>query len=250
MPDVFDVLTQLVGERPSWTFAAILVMHVAAGLTAVVSGATAMLSPKRNGRHPKAGRTYYAALCVVCATAVGMAAMRWPEDAYLVVLGTLSLAAASVGYLARHHRWQGWIRIHILGMATSYIVLMTAFYVDNGPRVPVWDRLPWLAFWIVPGVIGFPLVARALVRHSAGLRAPPVRTIERIAALWSSRFACNHAFDDAELGALAEPNNKALGLDGEQWAPQEMLFSQRDGDPFDQPLDSSRPCGGNSYVVK
>jgi hypothetical protein len=178
MPDVFDLLTQLVGERPSWTFAALLVVHIAAGLTAVVAGATAMLSPKRSGRHPKAGRTYYMALCVVCATAVGMAAMRWPEDAYLVVLGSLSLAAASLAYLARHYRWQGWIRLHILGMGTSYIVLMTAFYVDNGPRLPMWDRLPVLAFWIVPSLIGFPLVARALVRHGAGLHAAPARTIE------------------------------------------------------------------------
>ena len=178
MPDVLDLLTQLVGDRPSPLFATLLVVHIAAGLTAVVAGAMAMLSPKRSGRHPKAGKTYYMALCVVCATAVGMAAMRWPEDAYLVVLGSLSLAAASLAYLARHYQRQGWIRLHILGMGTSYIVLMTAFYVDNGPRLPVWDRLPLLAFWIGPTLIGFPLVVRALVRYKGGLDARPVRTIE------------------------------------------------------------------------
>jgi hypothetical protein len=183
MPDLFDLLTQLVGERPSPTFATLLVLHIAAGLTAVVAGATAMLSPKRFGRHPNAGRTYCAALCVLCATAVGMAAMRWPEDAYLVVLGALSLAAASIAYLARHYRWRGWIGVHILGMGTSYIVLLTAFYVDNGPRLPLWDRLPVLAFWMVPSSIGFPLVVRALIRYRGGLRAPPVRTIERPVAL-------------------------------------------------------------------
>jgi len=42
----------LVGERPSSTFASLLVVHIAAGLTAVVAGATAMLSPKRRCRHP------------------------------------------------------------------------------------------------------------------------------------------------------------------------------------------------------
>src|SRR5258708_6201042 len=86
MPDLFDLLTQLAGERPSSLFATLLVVHIAAGLTAVVAGATAMLSPKRRGRHPKTGRIYYAGLCVLCATAVGMAMMRWPEDVYLVVL--------------------------------------------------------------------------------------------------------------------------------------------------------------------
>ena len=165
MPDVFDLLTQLVGERPSWTFAALLLVHIAAGLTAVVAGATAMLSPKRSGRHPKAGKIYYMALCVVCATAVGMAAMRWPEDAYLVVLGSLSLAAASLAYLARHYRWQGWIRLHILGMGTSYIVLMTAFYVDNGPNLPLWRELPSIAYWVLPSAVGIPIILRALRHH-------------------------------------------------------------------------------------
>jgi hypothetical protein len=98
----------------------------------VVAGATATVSPKRSGRHPRAGGTYYTALWVVSVTAVGMAAMRWPEDAYLVVLGALWLAAASLGYLARHHRWHGWIRLHILGMGTSYIVLLTLAPVREG----------------------------------------------------------------------------------------------------------------------
>ncbi|HLZ30285.1 MAG TPA: DUF2306 domain-containing protein [Chloroflexota bacterium] len=171
MPDVLDLLRQLVGERPSLLFAALLVPHISAGLTGVVAGAIAMLSPKRTGRHPNAGRIYFGALWVVCATAAGLAALRGPEDAYLVVLGTLSLAVASIGFVARHRRWPGWIRLHIVGMGTSYILLLTAFYVDNGPRLPVWDRLPVLAFWIVPGLIGGPLIGRALVRYRTGLNA-------------------------------------------------------------------------------
>jgi uncharacterized membrane protein len=162
MSGVLDLLAPLVGERPAPLFAAFLVVHIAAGLTAVVAGAVAMLSPKRAGRHPIAGRMYYAALGIVCVTAVGMATLRGLDDAYLVVLGTLALAAASIGYVARHYHWRGWLRPHILGMGSSYIVLLTAFYVDNGPRLPVWDRLPVLAFWILPSLIGIPLVAGAL----------------------------------------------------------------------------------------
>ena len=48
----------------------------------------------------------------------------------------------------------------MLGMSLSYIVLMTAFYVDNGPKLPLWDRLPTLAFWIGPSAIGLPLLGR------------------------------------------------------------------------------------------
>jgi hypothetical protein len=53
-------------------------------------------------------------------------------------------------------------------MGASYIAMLTAFYVDNGPHLPLWDRLPSLSFWFLPGVIGLPIVVRAL-----GRRAPP-----------------------------------------------------------------------------
>jgi hypothetical protein len=59
-------------------------------------------------------------------------------------------------------------------MSLSYIVLLTAFYVDNGPNLPVWKLLPTIAFWSGPGIIGLPLVARGLLRHThvlADLRA-------------------------------------------------------------------------------
>jgi hypothetical protein len=44
-------------------------------------------------------------------------------------------------------------------MGASYILMLTAFYVDNGKNLPVWRALPALAYWIVPGAIGLPLIA-------------------------------------------------------------------------------------------
>ncbi|HEV3494783.1 MAG TPA: DUF2306 domain-containing protein, partial [Actinomycetes bacterium] len=38
-------------------------------------------------------------------------------------------------------------------------------YVDNGPQLPVWDRLPSLAYWLLPSLIGVPLILRALARR-------------------------------------------------------------------------------------
>jgi hypothetical protein len=81
---------------------------------------------------------------------------------------------ASAGYAARKIHWRGWTSIHILGMSFSYIVLLTAFYVDNGPHLPLYNRLPVIAFWVGPSLIGLPLVIRALLRHAhlaADLRA-------------------------------------------------------------------------------
>jgi hypothetical protein len=49
-------------------------------------------------------------------------------------------------------------------MGFSYIALLTAFYVDNGPHLPVWDRLPPVVFWTAPALIGGVFIARALHR--------------------------------------------------------------------------------------
>jgi hypothetical protein len=45
-------------------------------------------------------------------------------------------------------------------MSASYILLLTAFYVDNGKHLPVWRSLPHLAYWLLPSAVGLPLVAR------------------------------------------------------------------------------------------
>ena len=77
----------------------------------------------------------------------------------------VAFAAGSLGYLARRRRWRGWLRVHLLGMSGSYIALFTGFYVDNGPRLPLWNRLPTIAFWLLPSLVGIPLIARAMARR-------------------------------------------------------------------------------------
>jgi hypothetical protein len=168
MPDpsaIAEALNRLVGVPISPGFGAFLVIHISAGLVCVISGATALLSPKQRGRHPRSGEIYYWGLAVVFVTATCLALMRWAESGYLFFLGSAAFGAASIGYAARKRHWKGWLTAHIVGMSLSYIVLLTAFYVDNGPKLPLWDRLPTLAFWIGPSVIGLPLVVRTLRRR-------------------------------------------------------------------------------------
>jgi uncharacterized membrane protein len=172
MAHLQDLATPLIGVRPSALFLAFLAIHIAAGLTAVIAGAVAALSRKQRGRHPAFGTIYFRALLVVFVSSTVMAALRWSEDYHLFILGMIAFAAASVGYSARKIRWDGWPAYHILGMATSYIVLLTAFYVDNGPRLPLWNRLPNVAFWVLPALIGLPLVVGALRRHVRVLAVP------------------------------------------------------------------------------
>lgn len=160
----------------------VIAVHVAAGLTAVVSGATAMLAPKRRGRHPHAGTVYLGALAMLVITAIGIVAAR-PHTAYLLIPGVLALGAAGAGRLARRRRWRGWLRHHITAMAISYLAMLTAFYVDNGPRLPLWNLLPPVAFWFLPTAIGLPVLIRALHHHpgpSARRQAGPASAKETL----------------------------------------------------------------------
>ena len=154
-------------------FLALLTIHVLAGLTCVVAGAIAMLSPKRRGRHPSAGTIYYWALAAVSATMAVLAMSRWSEDWPLFTLGALSFACATFGRSARRRRWPNWARLHMTGMGASYILLLTAFYVDNGRNLPLWRSLPQAAFWILPSAIGLPIWAWAFLCHPLLRRANP-----------------------------------------------------------------------------
>jgi hypothetical protein len=171
MPSYLAGQKQAAGLIPpgSTTFHLLLAIHIAAALTCVAAGAAAALTSKRPGRHPRLGTLSYRSLTVVIASAAWLAALRWPQDAYLLVLGALSFAAATLGRIARRRRWRWrrwrWIGLHLAGMSASYILLLTAFYVDNGKHLPVWKSLPHLSYWLVPSAVGLPLVARALARY-------------------------------------------------------------------------------------
>lgn len=155
-------------------FLAVLALHVPSAGAAIVSGAIAALSRKRRGRHPRAGIVYYWCLTVTFVSLVVLSVLRWPHDTHLLAIGAIGYAAATVGLVARRRRWGGWPiwpRVHGTGMAVSYIALFTGFYVDNGPSLPVWDRFPHVTYWLLPTLIGVPLLVRALHR-TAGRTQP------------------------------------------------------------------------------
>lgn len=161
-------------------FLATVGVHVVAGLICVIAGIVAMLSSKRVGRHPFAGTVYYWSLVVVFASMAALSIMRWLHDIHLFILGILSFAAGFIGRAARRRLWAGWPRIHMTGMGLSYILLLTAFYVDNGVNLPVWRHLPALAYWLAPSLVGLPILLWALVRH------PLVRRTDGTARLGSA----------------------------------------------------------------
>ena len=148
-------------------FLAVLAVHVLAGLVAVITGARAGLARKGSPRHIRAGRWYYLAITVVFVTATVLAALRWRQDYYLFIIGAVAFTAATIGYQHRRRHRPGDTG-HIAGMGIAYVAMLTAFYVDNGPHLPLGDRLPALVFWLLPSAIAAPLIARAIRRSRPG----------------------------------------------------------------------------------
>jgi len=147
-------------------FAAALAMHIACALTAVIAGVLAATAKKRAGRHPRAGRIYLWALGGIFITATIMAATRWREDAHLFAIAVIAFSLGLYGYLARRRHRPGWPAHHGIGMGGSFIALFTGFYVDNGPFLPLWNHLPHWTYWMLPSIIGVPLIWRALYRFT------------------------------------------------------------------------------------
>ena len=152
-------------------FLSIVAVHVVAGLVCAVAGIVAMVTPKRAGRHPTAGTVYFWSLVVVSLTMAALSVLRWPADTHLFVLGLISFGAGMVGRMARRQRWAGGLPVHVTAMGVSYIVLLTAFYVDNGPHLPLWRSLPALAYWLLPSLVGLPILIWVLRRHPLILRS-------------------------------------------------------------------------------
>lgn len=165
-----DLLPGIEPSDPRPLFVAALIGHVLGGLTATAAGALAASARKRPGRHPWAGRVYLSALAAVTLTATVMVMMlrhKW----YLLALAVVAAGLAGLGLAAHRRCWSGWLAWHGVAMPGSYVVMLTAFYVDNGPRLPIWDRLPTPAFWLLPAAVGLPLTLWALVRNGV-IRLP------------------------------------------------------------------------------
>lgn len=128
-----------------------------------------MLSAKGRGRHSTFGTIYFWCMGGAFLTMTILSLMRWAEDYDLFVLGLLAYGFVLCGRLAVTRSWG--LRIHATCMGMSYIVLLTAFYVDNGKNLPLWRDLPSIAYWVIPALVGVPIIVRTLMRHPL-LRSP------------------------------------------------------------------------------
>src|SRR5258706_5473772 len=140
------------------------------GIACVVTGASAMLSRTGRGRHSRFGTIFFWCLLALFVSATILSIMRWSENYHLFILGAVSFGCAWFGRSALQLRWPNWIRLHIAGMSLSYLLMLIAFYVDSGKRLPVWKDLPHFTYWLLPLAVAAPLIIWALLWHPLVVR--------------------------------------------------------------------------------
>ena len=145
--------------------AVVIGAHIPLGIACVIAGAGAMFCRKGRGRHSKFGTVYFWCLLALFTTATFLSVFRWSENYHLFLLGAAAFACAWFGRSALRFRWPNWIRFHITGMGLSYVVMLIAFYVDNGKQLPVWRDLPHFVYWLLPITLSTPLIVWALLWH-------------------------------------------------------------------------------------
>jgi hypothetical protein len=139
----------------------VLWIHVASGVLAWVLGAIALwLSVNR--RQARDGLTaFHWSVLAVAITASVLVAFK-PEDLWwLWLLAVFSYGLALVGHLAPRERSPGWLRLGIHGQGGACIALMTATFVVSV------DGLAQIAAWVVPTLVGVPLLELWYRRENA-----------------------------------------------------------------------------------
>jgi len=138
---------------------------VLAGITCVTFGILAVLANKKRGRHTRCGKIYYVSNLDCFCDFHHIPIIRSKEDFRLLILGLVAFLSALIARTAVKKKWVKWSIVHITCMGISYIFLLTAFYVDNGKFLPIWKIFSPITYWLLPAVVGAPIIIRTLLRH-------------------------------------------------------------------------------------
>ncbi len=147
-----------------------LAAHIAAGSFGLLLGPVLFAARKRRGLHTIGGELYHWNFLVVFISSVGLAVLNWHEIWWLALVGAFSYALALRGYLAAKRRGPGWIAAHVSGQAGSYIALTTALLVVNWEGLTGGSGLASILSWLLPTIVGTPLIALTLREVMVGRR--------------------------------------------------------------------------------
>jgi len=147
----------------------LIAVHVAAGTIGLVLAWPVLFVPKRRGVHTLVGRVYAVAMVALCLTTFALFAMNPAELIGLGILGVLTFGWVTGGvWMARRKprlRYGNWYVWHLNLMSSSVIAAVTAFSVQMTDG--------HLAAWLLPTIIGSPLISyRSAIARGANLPWP------------------------------------------------------------------------------
>jgi len=148
----------------------VLILHIAAGAVGLVLGPIAMTAWKRPGLHTRTGEAYHWVMLLVCVSAAGLAVLDWARNSWFPPVAGGSYAFALFGYLAAKRRWHGWLRAHLVGQGGSYIAMVTALLVVNWQTFTGQPGRSSLWPWLLPTLIGSPIIAWVTYQVRLGKR--------------------------------------------------------------------------------
>jgi hypothetical protein len=141
----------------------VLAAHVLAGAAGLGLGAAALGAEPTPAYRSRAGAGYVWAVAAVAITAIALVALDGWALWWLVPLAVLALSLALAGYVAPARRRGPWVRLYAHGQGGAYIALVTALLVVSLPGAAA------TVAWIVPTLIGLPLVERRVSHIEEGL---------------------------------------------------------------------------------
>lgn len=148
-------------------FKAVLLLHALAGFFGLLLGPIAMYAKKTRGLHTKSGIVYFYFMTAVCISGVVLSALSWEKNWWLSIVALFSYSFCWRGFRAEKLRGQNWLKAHISGMLGSYIAMTTAFIVVNVGRIDSFQNMPIIVFWILPTLVGAPLIRMMTSKHAS-----------------------------------------------------------------------------------
>lgn len=136
-----------------------LFTHIALGTVGLILGPVAMTARKLPGLHTRAGEAYHWVMLGVCVSAATLAVLDWRRIWWFLPIAAGSYAFALLGFLAAKRRWKGWLRAHVAGQGGSYVAMVTAVLVVNWPTFTGMRGTVSLWAWVLPTVVGTPIIA-------------------------------------------------------------------------------------------
>lgn len=148
-------------------------LHVGAGIAALLLGVAVAALPKGTRRHRRYGRAYLVAMVLMNFTALTIFELfgRFGPFHWLALF---SLATCAAGFIVAWRRLPGWVSPHAYLMGGSLIGLAAAAVAEVATRVPGWGFGP--AVLVSSGsviALGLVVLFRQVPRAVRSSRAAP-----------------------------------------------------------------------------